>query len=103
MTCASVRKLLPLHAGGDLDETRQRAVEAHLRACAACAAVAAGYRETREWTRSAAPLPFTTGDYDRIRRGVWDRIDTEPPQAAWRERLGRFFEARLALAGRWFL
>ncbi|MCJ7586524.1 MAG: zf-HC2 domain-containing protein, partial [Candidatus Aminicenantes bacterium] len=38
MTCRSVRKLLPLAAGGDLSEGKAGRVAAHIKTCAACRA-----------------------------------------------------------------
>jgi len=57
MTCRSVRKLLPLAAGGDLSEGQAGKVAAHLETCAACRAEIDAYRfaldRARELDRTA--------------------------------------------------
>ena len=48
MNCNQVESLLPLYAGRDLDAKTEGRVSLHLQSCAACADVAAEYRDTRQ-------------------------------------------------------
>ncbi len=65
MNCEEVRDLVPLYAGGELEEGERVAAEAHLAFCADCARELDLYREIR------AELAGLRGD--------------EPPPATWRE------------------
>jgi hypothetical protein len=51
MTCRSVRKLLPLAAGGDLFEGKAGRVAAHIKTCAACRAELDAYRSALDRAR----------------------------------------------------
>lgn len=51
MTCRSVRKLLPLAAGGDLPKAKAGRVAAHLETCAACRAELEAFRSALDRAR----------------------------------------------------
>ena len=51
MTCRSVRRLLPLAAGGDLSEGKAGRVATHIKTCAACRAELDAYRSTLDRAR----------------------------------------------------
>jgi predicted anti-sigma-YlaC factor YlaD len=60
MTCAKVRKLLPLHAGGDLPPRRAARLQTHLDGCADCRRELESFRMARAQVRAAAaeePVP----------------------------------------------
>ena len=60
MNCARVRKLLPLHAGGDLPPRRAARLQAHLDGCVDCRHELESFRTARARVRAAAaedPVP----------------------------------------------
>jgi len=81
-TCRTVRNMLPLHAGGDLDPRHVAAVDEHLKGCLTC------YRELREFVSmrgrlgvlAEAPLP--RGILDGFAEEVMARIDIREPGPA---------------------
>jgi hypothetical protein len=77
MNCNQIEKLLPLYAGHDLDERRERAVATHLQTCTACAVAVAEYREAREFVRGLTPPAVSDDVYSEIRNSVWRRIEAE--------------------------
>ncbi|MBN2207326.1 MAG: zf-HC2 domain-containing protein [Candidatus Aminicenantes bacterium] len=74
MTCRSVRKLLPLAAGGDISESKAGGVAAHLEACAACRAELEAYRSALAQARGldgAAGTAWKETDWSRaVRRAT---------------------------------
>lgn len=83
MNCERVEKLLPLHAGGDIEDARERAaLAAHLGACASCR------RSAEEWAESASlllthePPEFDADFFDPIRRDVMREIRATKKTAA---------------------
>jgi len=77
MNCNQIEKLLPLYAGHDLDERRERTVATHLQVCTACTVVVAEYREARESVRGLTPPVVSEDVYSEIRNSVWRRIEAE--------------------------
>jgi anti-sigma factor RsiW len=55
MNCSEIRPLLEAHADGELDLVRQVEIEAHLRACPACAAQAEALKARRGALRQSLP------------------------------------------------
>jgi hypothetical protein len=74
MNCRSVRKLLPLVAGGDLPGGRAGRIAAHLEACAACRAELEAYRSAIESARGldrASGTDWREADWSRaVRRAI---------------------------------
>ncbi len=72
--CTTVSRMLPLHAGGDLDTRHQAAVDEHLHACLNC------FREFRELAslrgqlRAAAEEPLPEGILDGFTEDVMARV-----------------------------
>jgi anti-sigma factor RsiW len=85
MTCESVRQLLPLHAGGDLDEQDSGQIDAHLDSCAACSAFAAEYAEARNALRRLDPPELDASVYAGMRGAVLREIRKQPAavRAGW--------------------
>jgi hypothetical protein len=98
MNCKQVNELLPLHAGGDLEEKRELRVAAHLESCADCAFAASEYRETRQMLKEFAPPAFSDGVYAGIRQRVWREIESESSAATWSQTVAGLFRPRLAWA-----
>jgi anti-sigma factor RsiW len=78
MTMNHVLDLLPFWVGGDLTREEMEAVDRHLAGCAACRDAATRIRTSQAWLKDALASPFEASDRERLRRGVLDRIRTEP-------------------------
>lgn len=75
MSCGRARKLVPLHAAGDLAGWRARRVAAHVESCDPCRRLAAEFAAAREWARAAAEPPeFGADFYEGLRASVLDEI-----------------------------
>ncbi|MCA1616193.1 MAG: zf-HC2 domain-containing protein [Acidobacteria bacterium] len=75
MTCGRARKLMPLHAAGDLARRRARRVAAHVESCDSCRLLAAEFAAARKWARAAAEPPeFGADFYEGLRASVLDEI-----------------------------
>jgi anti-sigma factor RsiW len=61
MTCVKVRKLLPLHAGGDLPPRRAARLEVHLEDCSDCRRELESLRAARARVRAAAAAEQAPG------------------------------------------
>jgi Putative zinc-finger len=96
MNCTQIQKLLPLYAGHDLAQRRERLVTAHLQSCAACELAAAGYRDARALMHDFAPPVFGDDVYAGIRRNVWERIEKEPRTRSLFESMAVLFQPRFA-------
>lgn len=75
-----VLDLLPLWVEGDLTTTERAAVDSHLAVCPACQSAAEQLKTSQAWLREAMAVPFDASDRERLRRGVMDRIRTEPTE-----------------------
>lgn len=80
MTAHHVLDLLPFWAGGDLTREETEAIEHHLFECPSCQLAAAKMKTSQAWLREAMASPFEASDRERLRRGVMDRVRTEPSQ-----------------------
>ena len=98
MNCHQCEKLLPLYVGGELDERRERLLEAHLQSCAGCVATNAEYRETREMLQQFASSNFDQDVYAQIRENVWQQIEAESISPSLSELVGSWFRPRLVWA-----
>ena len=98
MNCKQVNELLPLYAGGDLEEKRELQVAAHVESCADCAFAASEYRETRQMLKEFAPPAFSEGVYAGIRQHVWREIESETSAPTWSHTVAGLFRPRLAWA-----
>jgi anti-sigma factor RsiW len=96
MRCSKVAKALPLYVGHDLKEGRSREISAHLERCGPCRAIEAGLRESRAWLEAGPRPPLDETDYSAVRRGVWQRIESQEEGAGKRRLPGA---GRLVLAG----
>lgn len=75
-TCADLREDLALHAHGVLDGAEQAAVEAHVAACADCAAELAGLVRTLDAFRGTEIEP-TAAETDALLAAVDDALDAQ--------------------------
>jgi len=68
MNCRSARRLIPLHAGGDLERDRALKLEAHLATCSACGEELRAHRGIQELLASVREpvTPFP---------GLWEELD----------------------------
>lgn len=104
-SCRNVRGLLPLHAGGDLDQRQSGAVDEHLHACLSC------FREFRELVTMRGRLgvlaeqPLPKGALDGFTEEVMARVTVGEPgpraeimrSVAWRRRIPRLAAAAALL------
>lgn len=85
MNCERAERLLPLHAGGDLEDARERAaLSAHLAGCDACRRRAGEWAEWAEGLsllRADEPPEFDAAFFDPIRREVMREIGAARPPA----------------------
>jgi anti-sigma factor RsiW len=79
MNCGDMRDLIPLHAGGELQENERVALEAHLPQCGDCAREASAYRESRALLSGLKEGDPPSGTYPKI----------------WAEVRNAFFPARI--------
>jgi hypothetical protein len=91
MTCAKVKRYLPLLAGGDLPARRQRKLLAHIDACPSCRKELDGYRRMLEGVRAAAreegALDWSEAEWKALMaRVVVGRTGRERPARAVRPR-----------------
>jgi hypothetical protein len=75
MNCTHIEKLLPLYVEGDLKAERAEAVRLHLDACCECRGLAAEYRESQSWLRSASAPDFDHAFFDDLRDAVRREIE----------------------------
>lgn len=79
MSCVQLRRLIPLHAGGDLDEPLELAFAHHLRTCTSCPGHVSDYAAQQELLRSygregEAGSPDLWKDLrGRLGRPSWER------------------------------
>jgi len=98
MNCKQIEKLLPLYAGRDLDAQSERLITAHIEACAACAATAGEYQQSRELLQEFAPPAFSEDVYAGIRQNVWRQIETESTTVSVSELIAGWFRPRVIWA-----
>src|ERR1043165_342795 len=94
MNCTQVDKLLPLYAGQDLDDGRERKIAAHLELCNACVSAFAEYREARSLLHGFAAPEVTGEAHDQIRRSVGQQIAAESRRPSLLEALRDWFQTR---------
>jgi Putative zinc-finger len=70
MNCKSVQEWLPLYVGHDLEENRNRVINAHLKSCTTCAGLATEYHETCQLLGDFTPPAFGEDVYSSIRQNV---------------------------------
>jgi len=70
LSCRQVRRLLPLHVGGDLDPSEASTVDRHLDACAECAAEGRVFQAAR-----SALLGVRTSRARPAGAGLWSAIE----------------------------
>jgi len=98
VNCQQAGKLLPLYAGGDLDQKREQLVAAHVQLCATCAAEVVEFHTTGRLLQELTLPVIRDGAYDEIRRQVWQRIESDSagPRVPWR--FAGWFQPRAAWA-----
>ncbi len=78
MNCRKIRKLLALHAGGDLSPSKAHSVERHLQVCGACRRELASHeqslRQAREWF-DQTEQPWAE---DSWRRAIGRAVSSQP-------------------------
>lgn len=87
MDCKRAEQLLPLHAGGDLEDGRESArLSAHLEGCAACRRLADEWADSMSLLRLEDAPGFDAAFFDPIHRNVMREIkatrETPPAFAA---------------------
>jgi hypothetical protein len=85
MKCLEARPLLSLYFDGELDAPQRAQVEAHLRACAACAARLDDYAQLSREIRALPRLPAPA----QLRAGVMEQVSAGRPATGWGRRLNR--------------
>ena len=98
MNCQQVQDLMPLYAGGELEENRARSVTAHMQVCEMCSGSTREYRETRQLLQGFVPPAFTEDFYAEMRRNVWQEIEKKPVGPAFFGIVADLFRPRLAWA-----
>ncbi len=97
MNCKHVQDLLPLYAGGDVEEKTAEILAGHLRACVECSRLAGEYRETTQMMQQLAPPQFSESVYSGIRKRVL--LEIEPKAApSLSGRIDGFFRPKHRLA-----
>ncbi|MGB8508503.1 MAG: hypothetical protein WCD76_08855 [Pyrinomonadaceae bacterium] len=95
MNCTRVEKLLPFHAGGDLeDEATRRTVAAHLQTCERCRAVSAEWTANQHLLQLHEPPDFDEAFFDGLRRDVLRQIEEEEARPSFFLFLAQLFNAR---------
>lgn len=84
MGCGKVRELLPLCAGGELEDGERLAVEAHLEFCLDCARELDRYREVRSWLAGLREDEPPAGTWRRIWAEVRKDLPSAPARAGGR-------------------
>lgn len=97
MTCREVSRLLPLHAGDDLSPRESAGVEAHVEACATCAAALEELRAVRAAFRDVPAPRFGSEFHADVRRAVRSRLVDERRDPSFPQRLQAVFEASWAV------
>ena len=98
MNCQQAEKLLPLYAGGDLEQKRELLVGAHVQTCATCAAEVDGFRTTALVLQELTPPAIGEDVYDEIRRQVWRRIEADSSARYVPRLFAGWFQPRTAWA-----
>ena len=106
--CADLQALLPFYAAGTLEESRRRAVEAHLATCAGCRAALALWSATGRAVLAAdrklpaPPLRVLTAALAQVRAEAEERTAAgSPPDLDWAWQL-LAMQARLVRREIWF-
>lgn len=83
MNCTRTEKLLPLYAGGDIENADERAaISAHLEDCRGCSALARELASSREMLRMHEPPEFDAAFFNDVRQAVLLRIaETNAPSS----------------------
>ena len=106
MDCRRVEQILPLYVGGDVKESRARAVASHLRSCDGCRRLADEHRRGRELLQTFDAPDFGSEFFSGIRSAVLEELSKSPPRQSFLRRLqalfGRTLPGRPALAPRAF-
>ena len=83
MNCKDMEPLLPLYAGGDLEEEHSRLVAAHLQFCTECIRAADEYAAAGQLLQRYEPPFFSDGIYAGIRQQVLNEIERESHIVVW--------------------
>src|SRR5687767_6735186 len=101
MKCTHIEKLLPLFIEQDLDAKQLRSVHDHLEDCVACRRLAAEFRESQDWLRETAAIPFPEFSEQSLRDSIRREIAAveEPASGwdAWRIKYALAFSATTAI------
>lgn len=95
MNCSEVKKLIPLHAGGDLPRTQRQKVENHIAACSSCALLADEISQGSTWMKSAGLPDFDEADFERMRLAVRSQISRTEGTSGFIESLRDLFIPRM--------
>ena len=98
MNCRRIQEMIPLYVEGDLEADRAEGVSAHLKSCAACSRLAAGFEESQEWLRSYKPPAFDSTFFDGLRNGVLVQIESEKTRPSFFQLIATRWRWDFALA-----
>jgi anti-sigma factor RsiW len=90
MKCEYVARLLPLHAGRDLDEKRSCLVAAHLQSCTQCFRAANEYARANQLLQRFEAPYFSDEIYAGIRRQVLSEIERQSQTPSWSRAVSQF-------------
>jgi hypothetical protein len=94
MNCEEVKANLSPYVAGDIEEASAReTIDAHLRECASCRAVAVEWEASHQLLRLHQPPEFDAAFFDSVRRGVMRQI-SEPRPSLFARLLGQPFGQR---------
>lgn len=109
MKCRKVKRLLPLHVGGDLKSAANRSLSGHIKRCSECRAeyeaFRASYESVRAWMEVDA-LEWEDADWRRaVRLALGSQKGRRPALALWpfRRVWAYTLMAAVAVGLSWFL
>jgi len=98
MNCRNVEELLPLYAGGDLDEKRAGLLTEHVHACIECSQSAQEYAEANRLLLAFEPPQFEEATFAAMRSQVLREIERESSSSRLLQLLVRPFQPRIIWA-----
>ena len=109
MNCKSFEALIALNAEGDLDPSRAKNVESHLKSCASCQRFVAELKASQALVKDLAEESLDPASFDVVRQRVMLEVNRRqasrpiwwhlllPPLAEWRPALAAALVALVAL------
>lgn len=97
MDCSNCEELLPLYAGGDLDEKRLKLVAGHLQICLNCQVSGEQYGDTLRLVQEFATPLFAESAYAAMRRQVLSEIERETSGPSFAHMMVNYFRSTAGL------